>query len=233
MKRAFWLVAAAVAMVACIDDARTRRDESGRAGSASVEAGAGGSPDVREVVAGATSEDSAAGQAGAPADDGAAGERAAGGSHDDGGAPPVAVAGNSTGGGGSQGGSAQGGGAGHAGSSGSSGAAGAAPIDPDCKPSNLHALPAKCAGPQPVNCNLGIKDNPNLCTGGAADCSPTLECRPFVDDFSLCRDGRFRSCPAGTCGTAAGDQCQLSQNDVIWPPEFCPCVVLGVTATKG
>lgn len=178
----------------------------GAGGAKEAEAGAGGAEPGEEDVAGA-----AQGGSGALASGGASSAAYGGQS--------VSMSGN--------GGAADGASAGAAGAGGAS--------DPACAPSNLHAVPAKCAGAQPIDCNANVKNNPNVCTGGAGLCpdDTAKECRPYEDDFSLCRDGRFFSCPAGTCGTAAGAKCKAMQSDVIFPPEFCPCVVMGIEVASG
>jgi len=228
MTRVIWLVSA-LSLAGCTwDESVTNRHEA--LGGAAGLAEAGGGSAALEPSEGGAAGAVSVGEAGADADPGGAA-----------GAPPGGSEGGASGSAGATAGAgaATGGRVGHGGASGVSGAAsggtaGAPPSDPDCLPSNLHALPAKCADRQPIDCSLGIATNPNLCTGGEGLCADDAakECRVYVDDFSLCRDGRFRSCPGGTCGTTAGDKCQVMQSDGT-TPEFCPCVVMGVAVPKG
>jgi hypothetical protein len=224
MKRAIWVLAA-LELVACgWDDPVTRRTadqlpEAGAAGAAQdAQGGAAGAAVLPEAGGGGSEA------AGAPGDDAGADSVAgspvagAGGAGRGGAGPEPAAGGSSAG--------QPAGGA--AGAQSVAGAAGKGPTDPDCLPSNLHPLPRKCTKPQPVDCQLGLADNPNLCTGGPGVCpdNPAIKCQSFPEDYVFCRDGRFRSCPAGTCGTDAGTGCRSMESDV--PTEYCPCVVMGV-----
>lgn len=228
MKRVAWLAAASLGLVACGANSETivYRDApspvGGSTGVAIAPASAGtattagaattaGTAGVLDSEPGGAAGAAPVGMGGA-ASGGTAGEQVAAG----------AFAGGGTGGGG-HGGLGAGGGQ-------TGGAAGAPVVGPGCEASNTHPLPASCAGPQPVNCALGISDNPNMCTGvGVCPDDGGKECRPFEEDFALCKDGRFRSSPLGTCGTADGPTIMESQPGV---PKFCPCVVMGVASPK-
>jgi hypothetical protein len=179
-----------------------------------------------------------------PATAGAAGVESAAGSVGVGGSSggSTSVAGSASGGS-ATGGAAPGGAGGMSigGAAGSAGSAGAwSPPDPDCQPSNAHALPLKCRPPDPIDCQLpGSGDA--VCTGGYGACpvsdAPSgLYCHPYTGtDYSLCpptepgKSGSLRTCPIGTCGTDAGASC--SQTTVVdGKYEFCPCVQFGGTA---
>jgi hypothetical protein len=156
---------------------------------------------------------------------GAGGEAGAAGSS---GASGSAGLGGSSGTAGSAGKSGAGGSAGSAGTGGSAGLSGSGGVggDPDCAPSNTHPLPMKCVPPKPTQC--GFPGNATLCsnTGQSAICPDNVHlCALWTgNDYSVCSDGRVKSCPTGTCGYDAGIACNMLESDGM---TFCPCVSAG------